>query len=129
MAATTVVKTSSNSKFIVIAVKVLFVLIILFLLPKLVEAKRKKTPPKRTVIEARKLRNLCENEVCGAYLVEENLNCVSICLSPACYEKVYGENPLEDGELDFERAKRFDECFLEESRNARQRQRQKKLLS
>ena len=122
----TVIKTSSTSQFIVIAVKVLFVLLILFLLPKLVDGKRKKTPPKRTAVEARKLRLHCEQNVCGAYLMEENLNCVSMCLSPACYEKVYGDNPVEDGELDFVRAKLFDECFLEESFKARQRQRAKK---
>ena len=123
---TTVIKTSSSSKFMVIAVKILFVLIILFLLPKLVEAKRKRTAPKRTALEARKLRNHCEREVCGAYLMEEKLNCVSLCLSPACYETIYGDNPLEDGELDFTRAKLFDECFLSESRKARERQREKK---
>ena len=117
------IKSSSTSQFIVTAVKILFVLLILFLLPKLVEARRKRTPPKRNAIEARKLRDFCETQVCGDYITEENLNCISVCLSPACFEQVYGTNPLEDGELDFDRVQRFDECFLEETRNARQRKR------
>ena len=118
------IKTSSTSKFVVTAVKVLFVLLILFLLPKLVHGKRRKTPPRRNAIEARKLRLHCKRNVCGAYITEENLNCVSLCLSPACFETVYGLHPLEDGELDFERAKQFDECYMEEVRTARRRQRQ-----
>ena len=120
----TVIKTSSTSKFVVTAVKILFVLIILFLLPKLVHAKRRRTPPRRNAIEARKLRLHCEQHVCGAYVTEENLNCVSVCLSPACFDKVYGTNPLEDGELDFVRARQFDECFIAETRTARKRKRQ-----
>uniref|UniRef100_A0A7S3P5K9 Uncharacterized protein n=1 Tax=Amphora coffeiformis TaxID=265554 RepID=A0A7S3P5K9_9STRA len=116
------VKTSSTSQFVVVAVKILLVLLILFLLPKLVEAKRRrKDQPRRTAIEARKLRLHCETQVCGACIMEENLNCVSMCLSPACFETVYGNEPLEDGELDFERTKQFDDCFMEESRNARKR--------
>jgi len=126
------IKTSSTSQFLIIAVKIVFVLIILFLLPKLVEAKRRrKDQPRRTAVEARRLRQQCETQVCNAYITEENLNCISMCLSPACFQTVYGNEPLEDGELDFERAKLFDECFLEESRNARKRRNneQKKMNS
>ena len=116
------IKTASTNQFLVTAVKILFVLIILFLLPKLVDGKRrKKDQPRRTALEARKLRMHCETQVCAAYIREENLNCVSMCLSPACFETVYGDNPLEDSQLDFERAKLFDDCYLKESRDARKR--------
>ena len=118
------IKTSSTSQFIVLAIKILFVLIILFLLPKLVEAKkRRKAPPQRSVVAARKLRQHCETHVCTGRPAEESVNCISACLSPACFAQVYGDNPLEDGELDFDRALRFDDCFLEETQTARQRQR------
>ena len=124
----TVVKTagSSTNKFVLMAVKILFVLVILFLLPKFVEAKRRKPAPKRTVIHARTMKSTCETTVCGAYPLEEGLNCVSACLSPACFQQVYGVEPLEDGELDFARAQQFDECFLSELKQALQRQRQQK---
>ena len=115
------IKTSSTNKHVILLVKILFVLIILLLLPQFVTSKRKRTPPKRNVLEARKLRQHCETTVCAAYILEENLNCISACLSPACFDQVYGQDPLQDGELDFIRAKAFDECFLEETRNAKRR--------
>lgn len=74
------------------------------------------------------MRKNCETEVCGSYIPEESLNCISLCLSPSCYEQVYGDDtgPLEPGEIDYERTKRFDECFMEESKMARQRRRTQK---
>lgn len=118
----TIRKTSSTSQYVILAVKILFVLLILFLLPKLVQGRRRtKNPPRRVALQARRWRQHCETNVCGAYVTEENLNCVSACLSPACFERVYGEEPLEDGELDFGRARLFDDCYMEESRNAQRR--------
>jgi hypothetical protein len=102
-------------------------LICLCVFPEPVQAKRKRPAPKRTIIEGRKLRDLCETQICSSYLPEENLNCISVCLSPSCFQQVYGESPLEDGEIDFVRAKLFDECFLEEIRVARQRKKRGEL--
>ena len=50
------------------------------------------------------------------------MNCIFQCSSPACYEKIYAPNPLEDGEVDLDRARQFEECAEEEIKEARRRQ-------
>jgi hypothetical protein len=117
--------TTTTSPWVVTAVKILFVLLILLLLPKLVQAKRKARKP-RLGVQARQLRQFCETDVCQGGFLEENLNCISFCISPACYEQVYGDGPLEDGEVDWPRALAFDECQVKGSRLVRQRMRQDK---
>jgi Domain of unknown function (DUF4787) len=42
-------------------------------------------------------------------------NCELRCMSENCYIKVYGETPLEPGEVKLDKAKLFSDCFrLEE---------------
>jgi hypothetical protein len=119
------VPSSTTSPWVVTAVKILFVLLILLLLPKLVEGKRKARAP-RLGVQARQLRQLCETEVCQGRYLEESLNCISLCISPACFQQIYGDGPLEDGEVDYSRARAFDACQAQESRRVRQRMRQDK---
>ena len=42
----------------------------------------------------------CERTTCSTYNIDEGMNCVYRCLSPECYNTIYGNNPLEDGEID-----------------------------
>jgi len=56
----------------------------------------------------------CKSQ-CGFHTVsvlasEATLNCWKRCLSPPCYELLYGNDPLEEGEID-ERAIPFKKCF------------------
>lgn len=68
-------------------------------------------------------RDVCEYYTCIQFLPEEAMNCVQLCISPMCYQEVYGDDPLEDGEIDVDRAKAFEICVKEELREVRKRQR------
>jgi hypothetical protein len=40
----------------------------------------------------------CEARTCSNGLPkDENMNCINNCTSPACYNEIYGKEPLEDG--------------------------------
>ena len=58
----------------------------------------------------------CE-ALCGQRLaLDEAQNCIHRCTSPRCFEEVYGENPLEDGEVDNPRRRAFSACLTREQR-------------
>ena len=113
---------SSTAATLVFLAKILLVLLILFMLPKLVWAapsqRRKKT-------EVSSIRAHCQQVVCAAWVLEESANCVNLCTSPACFEQVYGSNPLEDGEIDLRRARDFEKCLKDEFKLLRKRKRVK----
>jgi hypothetical protein len=44
------------------------------------------------------------------------------CLSKACYSSVYGDNPLEPGEVDVKQMDKFRECAEGEMKIARRQQ-------
>jgi hypothetical protein len=114
----------SSSSYLLLAVKILLVAIILFLLPKLVTGGRNsRTRSKRFDIELRSTRVLCEKDICSGFIPEESMNCVFLCVSPACYENIYAISPLEDGEIDIKRAKEFELCVNFELKAMRKRER------
>jgi hypothetical protein len=127
----------SSNQYMVLAAKVLLVLLILFMLPKLVYGKKMKynargaryrKANRRTGADIQSTRMTCEYEVCSFLIPEESLNCVQACISPVCYQGIYGDDPLEDGELDTNRAKEFDACAKEEMKNVRKRRREAEKL-
>ena len=135
-----------QSRLFLSVIKLLLILLILLLLPKLVHGggagagtggSVSKKNRKRAEQEIRLLRTACMRDTCGAYLAEESVNCVLLCMSPACYEMVFGEEgknpddetetestkgvqrhygPLEDGEVDLNRGKEYDDCIKHEFR-------------
>jgi hypothetical protein len=110
--------------YLLIAVKILLVLVILFLLPKLVSGGRNsRTHKKRVDTELRSTRVLCEKDICSGFIPEESMNCVFLCVSPSCYENIYAISPLEDGEIDIPRAKEFEQCVKDELKAMRKRER------
>jgi hypothetical protein len=114
----------SSSYYLLLIVKVLLVLIILLWLPKLVYGEPRHRH-KRILLKLRAMRYDCQNEGdCSRLIPEESLNCVNECISPACYAQIFQSQPLEDGEVDIERAKAFDDCVQEELRVLRKQQRQ-----
>lgn len=114
----------STPSYLLLAVKILLVLIILFLLPKLVTGHRNsRTRTKRMDTELRSTRVLCEKDICSGFIPEESMNCVFLCVSPACYENIYANTPLEDGEIDIPRAKEFEKCVKDELKAMRKRER------
>ena len=119
----TVTSRESENQMTAVVVKILLILLILFSLPHLVESRKNKKYRKKLDSQIRSTRHHCQTEVCGSYIPEESLNCVFLCVSPSCYETIYGAEPLEDGELDAYRAKRFELCAKEEIRQSRARQR------
>lgn len=56
----------------------------------------------------------CERQCLLEWVPEEAMNCVHTCRSPTCFEKLYGKDPLEPGQVDMERADLFDKCHLSE---------------
>ena len=121
------VQKQTSNRYMLLAVKILLVLIILLLLPKLVDGRTRPNRYKkrrRAEVLLQDTRRQCEMEACIRFLPEEAMNCVQLCISPNCYERVYGGNPLEDGELDIDRAQQFELCVKEEMKEARKRQRQ-----
>mmetsp|Transcript_19183 Transcript_19183/g.35040 ORF Transcript_19183/g.35040 Transcript_19183/m.35040 type:complete len:99 (-) Transcript_19183:44-340(-) len=50
---------------------------------------------------------------------DESDNCVNRCISKQCYEKVFNNNPLEDGEIDKTRSRDFLDCVKLEEKERR----------
>ena len=101
-------------------------LLILFLLPKFVIAGRpRKAETKRNERAVKSVYLSCSKKTCGYLVPEERMNRLNACVSPACFQEVYGESPLEDGEVDFERSRLFDKCIREEFRQANKRERER----
>ena len=112
---------SQSSYYLLLAVKIFLVLIILFMLPRFVTGSSRQRR-KRSELKLRSMRWDCQNrseqysDDCSVMIPEESLNCVNQCISPVCYTEVYGELPLEDGQVDIPRAKAFEACVQEELR-------------
>ena len=47
---------------------------------------------------------------------DEAQNCANRCTSHACFEEVYGADPLEDGEVDSARSRGYTACLTREQR-------------
>lgn len=60
--------------------------------------------------ETKTKKSMCERVTCQSLPADENMNCVNECTSPKCFKQVYGEEPLEDGEIDTKRAREFNQC-------------------
>jgi len=75
----------------------------------------------------RKLKQDCETleEKCGLLLPGENMNCVFKCISPTCYEAIYTDEPLEDGEVDLKRESLLAKCAKKELKLMMQRKRRR----
>ena len=61
-------------------------------------------------------RKTCESITCAHLHIDESVNCVNQCTSDVCYKEVYGEEPLEDGEIDLGRHKKFMSCVRKEAK-------------
>jgi molecular chaperone DnaJ len=61
-------------------------------------------------------KDTCQRQVCLQADVGEKVNCVSKCLSPTCFHRVYASAPLEDGEIDEKRRTGFNACLAAEER-------------
>eukprot|EP00566_Odontella_aurita_P023084 CAMPEP_0113549364 /NCGR_PEP_ID=MMETSP0015_2-20120614/13394_1 /TAXON_ID=2838 /ORGANISM="Odontella" /LENGTH=126 /DNA_ID=CAMNT_0000450069 /DNA_START=176 /DNA_END=556 /DNA_ORIENTATION=- /assembly_acc=CAM_ASM_000160 len=113
----------TQSRYLLLVVKILLVLLILLILPKLVDGKPSQGK-KRRKLDRRYLDVLSACETgpqCGGMIYEESLPCVTECLSNECHGKVYGNSPLELGEVDERRYKEFEACAKRELREAARR--------
>ena len=55
-------------------------------------------------------RRECETQKCSGMQPGTNMNCVNQCISPSCFDEIYAEEPLEDGEVDSKRSRLFQNC-------------------
>jgi hypothetical protein len=125
----------------ILVVKILLVLLILFLLPKLVTTSAaggaaaaaepitgtRPTGRGRRIKNRKQLnrqyysiRSSCENgsSECADVILEESVPCVTRCISSACHDRVYGDSPLEAGEVDRLRYAEFEACAKKEVKEA-----------
>lgn len=77
--------------------------------------------------QARRKRSECTERVlaeqdpkCRESSIDRE-NCVLRCMEPTCYERIYGGDPLEEGEVDVERGSSYRKC-QKESMLLRERQ-------
>ena len=107
--------TAPPTRWVVVLAKILLVVLILFLLPELVASAKpkKKNRALENLYNARIIH--CETGACGHLILEESMNCVTKCVSEECYKEVkYDVNPLDDGEVDMDRAMMFAKCVRNE---------------
>jgi len=124
----------------ILVVKILLVLLILFLLPRLVTTSAaaaaaaaepitgtRPTGRGRRIKNRKQLnrqyysiRSSCENgsSECADVVLEESVPCVTRCISSACHDRVYGDSPLEPGEVDRLRYAEFEVCAKKEAKEA-----------
>jgi len=62
--------------------------------------------------------NECETQSCSHLPKYESMNCVNECTSKDCYNEIYKDEPLEDGEIDTKREKTFKRCLRDEALEA-----------
>jgi hypothetical protein len=86
------------------------------------KGRRKRTNTKQELLAK---RMACEMDCLGQWIPEEAMNCIHFCRSPACFEQLYGEDPLEPGQVDPPRADAFDKCSLNEILESRRIEREK----
>ena len=55
-------------------------------------------------------RRECETQTCSGMQPGTNMNCVNKCISESCFDEIYAEEPLEDGEVDSKRSRLFQNC-------------------
>lgn len=97
-------------------VKLLFILLILLLMPKLVTSKRRTGVNKRKIKRIQKSLNTVKAnciESCDPSKMAENQMCISKCMNEDCHGEIYGEEhggELELGEVDELRNKAFEQC-------------------
>jgi Domain of unknown function (DUF4787) len=116
---------SSSNPYLLLAVKILFVLLILLLLPKFVfGVNNGGYKVQRAERKFNAIAIMCTRKECGDLLLEENMNCVNQCIDQDCYTEIYGDRPLEDGEIDNIRTRAFEMCFKDAIRKERMKSRQ-----
>lgn len=97
-------------------IKLLFILLILLLMPKLVTSKRRTGVNKRKIKRIQKSLNIVKAnciESCDPSKMAENQMCISKCMNEGCHDEIYGEEhggELELGEVDELRNKAFELC-------------------
>lgn len=97
-------------------IKLLFILLILLLMPKLVTSKRRTGVNKRKIKRIQKSLNIVKSnciDSCDPSKMAENQMCISKCMNEDCHGEIYGEEhggELELGEVDELRNKAFEQC-------------------
>jgi len=69
--------------------------------------------------EIRVRRQACEQEAGPHLLPHERENIVLACVSQNCYQRIYGIDPLEEGEIDTMRGREYRSCTREELQESR----------
>ena len=59
---------------------------------------------------------VAKDETCSRSQIDME-NCILRCVSNTCYGNIYGDDPLEEGEVDVVRGRTFRSCARNEVRN------------
>ena len=102
--------------------------------------KSHKTARKARTLELRLLRQECATKMisgsaspnvnyCVSSVVpEERINCILDCMSPTCYQQVYSDDPLEDGEVDPERYIMYEQCLRQDIKERNNKDKKKERI-
>eukprot|EP00978_Attheya_sp_CCMP212_P034941 scaffold149445_cov61-Attheya_sp.AAC.1 len=108
----------SNRSYALLFVKILLVLVIILMLPKLVSGRSSRKTKKRRLSREffLKQRECLQTGQCSVLIPEEATPCVAECISKSCSDEIYSANPLELGEVDTMREREFVACTKKEIR-------------
>ena len=62
----------------------------------------------------RKQTECKESSACKKFIPDEAMNCINSCTSEKCFNLLYIDEPLEDGEIDVDRQRKFTTCLRDE---------------
>lgn len=105
-----------------------FVLVVCVLLSSVVAGPQAKKLTANNKVDRvwKSKKSSCEKDECSKLVPEEAYNCVNKCISQDCFDEVYADNLLEDGEIDSARSRTFTSCVRAETIEAeKQRKRAK----
>jgi hypothetical protein len=72
-------------------------------------------------------KSICEKSPeCTLKPLDESQNCINKCVSRTCFDFIYAAEPLEDGEIDTDRAHKFTNCLRKEERDKKVKEWNKK---
>jgi hypothetical protein len=109
---------SPRTDYFIIFIKVVFVLVIILLLPRLVNARDTLAHKRRRQFVTRfstQVKSCTFDGECKQIPLIDRLLCISKCVDPTCHEQIYGADPLEPGEVDEARELAFEICVREKN--------------
>jgi hypothetical protein len=92
------------------------VITLYFILIQLAAAKNQNQNSKLDRLWKARKQNCEASPECRDIIPAEAANCINKCVSESCFEAIFASDPLEDGEIDRIRDRKFSDCVRKEER-------------